>query len=77
LDSGGAAERTYLVTEENFALPARRRCAPSARTSGGRGDASFCANVASMPLDAGSVFIRPSGRAGTLGSMADEASGCK
>ena len=39
--------------------------------------ASFCANFASMPLDANSVFIRPSARAGTLESMASEASQCK
>ena len=39
--------------------------------------ASFCANVASMPLDANSVFIRPGGRSGTLDSMVDEAAQCK
>ena len=39
--------------------------------------AAFCANVASMPLDANSVFIRPGGRGGTLDSMAAEASLCK
>jgi hypothetical protein len=39
--------------------------------------ASFCANFASMPLDANSVFIRLGGRAGTLDSMAAEASPCK
>jgi len=38
---------------------------------------SFCANVASMPIDAESVFIRPTGRAGTLDPMVAETSGCK
>ena len=38
---------------------------------------AFCASVASMPLDQASVFIRPSGRAGSLGSMAAEVSQCK
>ena len=39
--------------------------------------AAFCANVASMPLDANSVFIRPGGRGGTLDSMVAEASQCR
>ena len=38
---------------------------------------SFCANVASMPLDADSVFIRPTGRAGTLDPMAAETKACR
>lgn len=38
---------------------------------------TFCANVASMPLDAGSVFIRPSGRAGTLDPIQPQAAMCK
>jgi hypothetical protein len=38
---------------------------------------SFCANVATMPLDPASVFIRPSGRAGTLASMSAETAGCR
>jgi hypothetical protein len=38
---------------------------------------AFCANVATMPLDAASVFIRPgSGRASDLTSMANEVAGC-
>jgi hypothetical protein len=37
----------------------------------------FCANVASMPLDQASVFIRPSGgRSGSFGPMAAEVAGC-
>lgn len=39
--------------------------------------AAFCANVASMPLTSDSVFIRPSGRAGSLGSMAAETATCR
>ena len=39
--------------------------------------AAFCANVASMPLDTNSVFIRPGSRGGTLDSMAAEASRCR
>jgi hypothetical protein len=39
---------------------------------------AFCANVASMPLDAASIFIRPeSGRAGgQFGAIATEAAAC-
>ena len=37
----------------------------------------FCANVAAMPLDAASVFIRPGRRAGYLSSIAAETAGCK
>jgi hypothetical protein len=38
---------------------------------------SFCANVATMPLDPASVFIRPSGRAGTLASISAETAECR
>jgi hypothetical protein len=39
--------------------------------------AAFCANVASMPLDAASVFIRPSGgRSSSFGSMSAETASC-
>ena len=38
---------------------------------------AFCANVASLPLDAGSTFIRPSGNGfGSLSSMATETADC-
>ena len=37
---------------------------------------SFCANVASMPLDDASVFIRPTGSAASLAPMAIEAARC-
>jgi hypothetical protein len=38
---------------------------------------AFCANVAAMPLDAASTFIRPGeGRSGSFGAMAAETSGC-
>jgi hypothetical protein len=38
---------------------------------------AFCANVASLPLDAASLFIRPSsGRSGSFGAMAAETAGC-
>ena len=38
---------------------------------------AFCANVAAMPLDAASTFIRPSGSGfGSLSSMASETAGC-
>ena len=37
----------------------------------------FCANVASLPLTPGSVFIRPSGRVGTLGAIAEETAQCR
>jgi hypothetical protein len=36
----------------------------------------FCGNVASLPLDAGSVFIRPGGRLNSFGSMASETERC-
>ena len=41
--------------------------------------AAFCANAASLPIDAGSVFIRPGGRGGSswFGSMAGETSDCR
>ena len=39
--------------------------------------AAFCANVAAMPLDATSVFIRPAGRAGTLNAISIETASCK
>lgn len=39
--------------------------------------ASCCANFASMPLDADSVFIRPSARAAMLESIVAEASQCR
>jgi hypothetical protein len=39
--------------------------------------AAFCANVASMPLDGNSVFIRPTARTGSLESMAAEAAQCR
>jgi hypothetical protein len=39
---------------------------------------AFCANVASMPLDAASLFIRPgNGRFGSLSSMTDETRDCR
>lgn len=39
---------------------------------------AFCANVAAMPLDAASVFIRPgSGRSGSLSGMAAETALCR
>lgn len=39
--------------------------------------AAFCANVAAMPLDAASTFIRPgAGRSSTFGAMAAEIAGC-
>ena len=38
---------------------------------------AFCANVASMPLDAASTFIRPSGSGfGSLSAMASETADC-
>jgi hypothetical protein len=38
---------------------------------------AFCANVASLPLDGASTFIRPSsGRSGAFGPMAVETAGC-
>jgi hypothetical protein len=37
---------------------------------------AFCANVASMPLDDASVFIRPTGSAASLAPMASEAARC-
>jgi hypothetical protein len=37
---------------------------------------AFCANVASLPLDDASIFIRPSGRARAFSSMAAETAGC-
>ncbi|HEX5070515.1 MAG TPA: hypothetical protein VFV78_09905 [Vicinamibacterales bacterium] len=37
----------------------------------------FCANVAAMPLDPASTFIRPSSRAGFFGSMMAEAMACR
>jgi hypothetical protein len=38
---------------------------------------AFCANVASLPLDAASVFIRPSGSGfGSFGDMAAETASC-
>jgi hypothetical protein len=39
--------------------------------------ATFCANAASLPIDAGSVFIRPGGGSSWFGSMAMETSGCR
>ena len=39
--------------------------------------ATFCANAASLPIDAGSVFIRPGGRSSWFGSMATETSSCR
>ena len=38
--------------------------------------AAFCANVAAMPLDAASVFIRPNGRSNALSSIQPETSTC-
>jgi hypothetical protein len=38
--------------------------------------AAFCANVASMPLDAASVFIRPSGRSNSVSSIQSETRTC-
>ena len=39
--------------------------------------AAFCANVAALPLDRASVFIRPSsGRSGSFAPMAAETAGC-
>ena len=37
---------------------------------------TFCANAASLPVDAGSVFIRP-GRGSWFGSIATETTGCR
>ena len=37
---------------------------------------AFCANVASMPLDAGSVFIRPNGRSNELSTIQTETAAC-
>ena len=40
--------------------------------------ATFCANAASLPIDAVSIFIRPGGRGGAwFGSMAGEMSSCR
>ena len=40
--------------------------------------AAFCANAASLPIDAASIFIRPGGRGGSwFGSMASETSSCR
>jgi hypothetical protein len=39
--------------------------------------ATFCANAASLPVDADSVFIRPGGGDSWFGSMAGETSGCR
>jgi hypothetical protein len=38
---------------------------------------AFCANVAAMPLDASSVFIRPGGRAGSFNGMQAETAACR
>ena len=39
---------------------------------------TFCANAASLPIDAASIFIRPGGRGGSwFGSMSSETSGCR
>jgi hypothetical protein len=38
---------------------------------------AFCANAASLPLDASSIFIRPGGRGSWFGSMATETRGCR
>jgi len=38
---------------------------------------AFCANVAAMPLDPSSVFIRPGGRLGSFSSMQSETAACK
>ena len=37
---------------------------------------AFCANVAALPLDDASIFIRPSGRARAFSPMAAETAGC-
>jgi hypothetical protein len=37
---------------------------------------AFCANVAALPLDEASTFIRPSGRARAFSPMAAETAGC-
>jgi hypothetical protein len=37
---------------------------------------AFCANVAALPLDAASVFVRPSGGGPQLGAMAAETADC-
>jgi hypothetical protein len=39
--------------------------------------AAFCANAASLPIDAASIFIRPGGRGSWFGSMEDETSRCR
>jgi hypothetical protein len=40
--------------------------------------ARFCANAASLPINAASIFIRPGGRGGGwFGSMASETSSCR
>jgi hypothetical protein len=37
---------------------------------------TFCANVASLPIDAASIFIRPGGR-DWFSAIADETRGCR
>jgi hypothetical protein len=39
--------------------------------------AAFCANAASLPMNADSIFIRPGRGASWFGSMADETSSCR
>jgi hypothetical protein len=39
--------------------------------------ATFCANAASLPIDADSVFIRPGGRDSWFGSIARETGSCR
>jgi hypothetical protein len=38
---------------------------------------AFCANAASLPIDAGSLFIRPGRGASWFGSIAEETSSCR
>ena len=37
---------------------------------------AFCANVAALPLDAASTFVRPTGGSGSFGAMAAESAAC-
>jgi hypothetical protein len=113
-DRATGAERTYLATEDNFALvqalqkknlivpivgdfagpKALRAVGAYLKARGAIVTAfyvsnvemylqrngvwpAFCANVASLPLDSASAFIRPSeGRNSTFGAMAAETAGC-
>lgn len=113
-DAATGAERTYLASEETFALikamEARNLIVPIVGDFAGpralravgtylknRGSTvsafyvsnvemylqrngvwpAFCANVATLPLDAGSIFIRPGGSRGAwFSAMTTETAGC-